>query len=146
MKLGQRLSLFVLVIFVLLLASCGQTYELVSLELTPTHPNVVGIGGTAQFAVTAKYSNTKSSDVTHRSAYTITAPSGTTSVVPPGALTMSPTGRLEVVLGACTWTNSGTTTDPVYGTDPYVLKAKFDNQEAIAFVSVAAIAGCEYPK
>jgi hypothetical protein len=143
-RLGLGLSLFGLLFCALLLVSCGQTYELASIELTPTSPNIVGIGGTQQFVVTARYTNTKSEDVTLKSTFTIAAPNGTILVVPPSALNMSPAGMMEVIQGACTWTKSGTTTDPVYGTTPYVLKATFDKHDAIAFVSVASIAGCEY--
>jgi hypothetical protein len=130
----------------LLLINCGQTYELSSIEITPTSPNVIGIGGTQQVAVTARYTNDKTQDVTVRSTFTITAPSGTILVVPQSALTISPNGMIEVIQGACTWTKGGTTAAPVYGTTPYVLKASFDKHDAIAFISVSAIAGCEYPK
>ena len=144
MKLGLGLSLFGLIICALLLVSCGQTYELASIELTPTSPNIIGIGGTQQFVVTAKYTNTKSEEITVKSKYTITAPGGTTLVVPATALAVSPTGMIEVMQGACTWTKSGTVAAPIYGTTPYVLKATFQGHEATAFVSVASIAGCEY--
>ena len=67
MKLGLGLSLFGLIICALLHVSCGQTYELASIELTPTSPNIIGIGGTQQFVVTAKYTNTKSEEITVKS-------------------------------------------------------------------------------
>jgi hypothetical protein len=146
LKFGQALSFIGIIALVALLCGCGQTYELVSIEISPSHPNVVGIGGMKQIAVLARYSNTKTTDVTHRSTYTITAPTGTTLIVPPTAVTISPAGMLEVVQGACTWTKSGTTEEPIYGTTPYTLKASFDHQEAIGFVSVASIAGCEFEK
>src|SRR4051812_1395157 len=140
-KLRLGLSLLGLIICALLLVSCGQTYELASIELTPTSPNIVGIGGIQQFVVMAKYTNKKSEDITVKAKYAITAPSGTILVVPATALAVSPTGMIEVMQGACTWTKGGTTTAPVFGTTPYVLKATFQGHEATAFVSVASIAG-----
>jgi hypothetical protein len=145
-KLGLAVAFSGLIICALLLIGCGQTYELSSLEITPSSPNVVGIGGTQQMTVTARYTNEKTQDVTVRSTFTIAAPNGTILVVPQSAFTINANGMIEVVQGACTWTKTGTTAAPVYGTTPYILKASFDKHDAIAFVSVASVAGCEYPK
>lgn len=146
MKLKYLLSLIGSAVIIISLAGCGQTYELVSLEITPNHPNLVGIGAMQQITLTARYSNTNAVDVTQRGVYSITAPSGTTLVVPSTAVTVSPAGMVQVVQGACTWVNTGTTTAPIYGTTPYVLKATFDHHEAVGFLSVASIAGCDYQK
>lgn len=145
------LVLFGTVLLVMLLASCGQTYELQSIEVEPTSPNMIGIGGTQQFTVTAHYSNTKSTDISHRATYTITpppfAPAG--YAVMPNAVTISPTGFGEVVQGACTWSSSSTTdakgnVTTVFGTTPYTLTVSFEGKQAVSFVSVASIAGCKF--
>jgi hypothetical protein len=127
---------------------CGQTYELQSIEVSPSSPNVVGIGGFQQLTVTARYSNSKSQDVTNRTAYKIDQPAFGAPFAPPEALTISISGRVQAVDGACTWTAFKTADTPpkvTYATNPYILTATFDKQESVSFVSVASAAGCESP-
>jgi hypothetical protein len=138
-------------ILVFLLTGCGNEVVLQSIDVTPTSPNVVGIGGTQQFTVTAHYSNSKSTDVTSRATYTIAAPTNGTSqtFTPLSALQINNNGLLEVVQGACTWTQTtvtppGGTPSTVFGTSPYVMTVSFGGQQTTSFISVAAIAGCKF--
>lgn len=102
-------------------AGCGQSYELQSISVSPTSPNLEGIGSTQQLAVTAHYSNTKSNDVTIRSNYELGA--SLNPLAPLDAVTLSTSGLLQDIvspttgLGSCTWTATGI--PPVYTTDPY---------------------------
>ncbi len=130
------------------LFGCGQTYELQSVEVSPSSPNVVGIGGFQQLTVTARYSNGKSQDVTNRTAYKIDLPANGAPFAPPEALTISVSGRVQAVDGACTWTaiwSADTPPKKSYATNPYILTATFDKQESVSFVSVASAAGCDSP-
>ena len=143
---------FLLCCSLILLTSCGQTYELMALEVQPGHANLTGLGARQQFQVLAHYSNTKTSDVTHQATYTLTPPASAPSgyVVAPGAVTITQDGQAEAVMpGACTWTGV-TSTDAtgkpttVYGTLPYILTVTFEGKQMVSHVSVASIAGCKY--
>jgi hypothetical protein len=127
-------------------SGCGDSYELQSISIDPTHPNVVGIGGTQQFTVTAHYSNNKTSDVTRRATFQISAPSGGGSFAPLSAVTINANGLVEALNpGACTWMVSGTSPNWLYGTDPYILTVSFGGKTVEGYISVASIAGCYSP-
>jgi hypothetical protein len=143
---------FLLLCSLTMLTSCGQTYELVSLEVEPGEANLPGLGAIQQYQVLAHYSNTKTVDVTHQSSYALTPPSSAPPgyVVTPNAVRFTQDGMAEAVLpGACTWTGV-TTLDAagkpttVYGTNPYTLTVTFEGKSAPAYISVASIAGCKF--
>lgn len=135
------LSLIACGLIAITLSGCGDTYELQSISLAPTHPNVVGIGGTAQFTVTAHYSNNKTADVTRKATYQITA----SPKAPLSAVKIDANGWVEAIDGACTWTCTGTAPNYEYGTDPYILNVSFEGKTVQGFISVASIAGCYSP-
>jgi hypothetical protein len=121
---------------------------LLSIEVTPSSPNVVGIGGYQQLTVTAKYSNGEALDVTDRSVYKIDLPANGAPWAPLSALAVNTTGRVQSVEGACTWTAYPNPDDPKkknYATNPYILTATFAKHDSVAFISVASLAGCESP-
>jgi hypothetical protein len=146
-------------------AGCGQSYELQSISVSPTSPNLQGIGSTQQLTVTAHYSNTKSLDVTSRSNYELgasaLAPAGEPNIgpAPLDAVTLSTTGLLQAVVspttgfGSCTWvtepTNPPTDTTFSYGTVPYPLTITYTEHgvtaTTYAYVSAAVPAGCYDP-
>jgi hypothetical protein len=139
-----KLIAFGLLAFVF--SGCGDSRELQSISINPASPNIVGIGGTAQIAVTAHYSNNKTLDVTRSATYQISAPFGKSSFVPLSAITIDANGLVEAVNpGACTWTVSGTTPEWTYTTDPYTLNVSFDGKTVQGHISVASIAGCCSP-
>jgi hypothetical protein len=123
-------------------ASCGQSYDLQSITVAPSSPNVEGIGGTQALVVTAQYSNTKTAVVTVSTTYD-------RSNLPPATVTLSQSGILEAVGAACTWhampTNAGDTQFD-YSTDPYPVTASYSENGITktfqVFVSVASAAGC----
>jgi hypothetical protein len=140
-------------------ASCGQTYELQAITVSPTSPNLEGIGSTQQLTVTAHYSNTKSLDVTSRATYQLGASADGSiltgsGLAPLDAVTVSKTGFLQAVIspsqgtGSCTWhatpTGTGTTFD--YTTNPYPLTITYTENgvtaTTYAYVSVASSGGC----
>lgn len=125
---------------------CGDSYELQSISIDPTHPNVVGIGGTAQFTVTAHYSNNKTSDVTRRATYSIASPAGGVAFAPLSAITINANGLTEALNpGACTWVVSGTSPNWEYATDPYILTVSFGGKTVEGYISVASLGGCYSP-
>jgi hypothetical protein len=145
--IGQKiLSLIACGVLAFAFNGCGDTYHLQSISIDPTHPNLVGVGGTAQFTVTAHYSNNKTSDETRRATYQISAPLGGGSFAPLSAVTINANGLAEALNpGACTWTVSGTSPNWEYGTNPYILTVSFGGKTVEAYISVASIAGCYSP-
>lgn len=140
------LPFFVLIVLCASLLSCGgQDLELVAVEISPSSPNVVGIGGSQQMTVIARYNDQRTEDVTEKSTFMIEPPMFPVDYSPDGALTINASGMVQVVDGACTWENSGTTEEPKYGTTPYKLTAKYQNFTAVAFISVGAHTGCQFP-
>lgn len=128
------------------LSGCGQSYELQSISVAPTHPNVVGLGGTQQLTVTAHYSNNKTTDVTRKATYQIVAPTGSAPFAPLSAITINANGLAEgLEPGACTWTVSGASPNWEYGTDPYVVNITFEDKTVQGFLSVTSIVGCYSP-
>jgi len=136
----------------ILFTSCGQTYELVQLEVLPGQANLSGIGAIQHYQVLAHYSNTKTVDVTHQSTYALTPPNSapTGYVVTPDAVRFTQDGIVEAVMpGACTWTavpsvDAAGKPTTVYGTNPYTLSVTFEGKTSPAYISVASIAGCKF--
>jgi hypothetical protein len=136
------------------MSSCGQTYELQSITISPTAVSLEGGGAQQAFVVTANYSNTKTNVVTVKSAYQIGVPAdeATNPLYNQASLKLNQSGIVEVVGVTCTWTttpvNTGTTTTYSYGTDPYVLTATYTEGSktvtAIALLSVNNAAGVCY--
>jgi hypothetical protein len=137
-------------------ASCGQSYKLQSITVSPTSPNIEGIGALQQLTVTSHYSNTKSQGVTVHSSFELGASSDSASgLAPLDAVTLSKSGVLQAVVsptlgtGACTWhatpTNASDTTFS-YTTNPYPVTITYTENgvsaTAYAFVSVASEGGC----
>jgi hypothetical protein len=133
-------------------ASCGQTYELQSITVTPgtqgangaAYINLEGIGAFQQLTVTAHYSNTKTQDVTTKSQFELNASADPNA--PLTALSLNRSGLLEVVNAACTWyaepTDSPTDSQFGYSTDPYPVTVTYSGFTTTTFVSVANEGDC----
>jgi hypothetical protein len=132
------------------MSSCGQTYQLQSISVTPSYINLAGSGAEQQFVVTATYTNSKTNVVTLKSSYQIdSSPLNTTTpgVAPLSSLNYNNSGLVEVVGPACTFvpTTSGTTT--TYGDSPYTFNVKYTEGSvtvtAVANIDVANAPGCD---
>jgi hypothetical protein len=144
----------------ILMASCGQTYQLQSITVAATSAgssttsassaaNIEGIGNTAAFAVTAHYSNSKTEDVTVSSKYQVDA--STDPRAPLGDLTVSESGIAKAVNpnGTCTWyaiPTSSADTAFAYGTQPYPVSITYTENgvtaTTMAYISVASATDC----
>jgi len=131
----------------------GNQLQSITVNTGSNSPDIVGIGGTIQFVVTANYSNTSTSVVTTHATYTIAPPNpvpvgSPTFVAPASAVTINASGIAEAVQGACTWTATTVLTGnppaptTVMGTNPYIVTVSYGGMTATQFVSVNAIAGC----
>lgn len=131
----RTLIVLCLGLMTIFMASCGQTYKLLSITVTPGTLDASGnsaiyLEGDAAFqqlTVTATYSNTKTSDVTLKSTYQIGASDiglyfNNPNPAPLTAIAANRTGLISVIGPACTWdtepTNSGDTAW-AYGLYPY---------------------------
>jgi hypothetical protein len=136
-------------------ASCGQTFELQSLTVSPTSPNLEGIGATQALTVTAHFSNSKTQDVTRISSYQLGASADGSAVTGTGlapltAVNLSTSGILQAVGASCTWhaspTDSPANTKFDYTTNPYPVTITYSNNGVTAtahsFVSVASAGAC----
>jgi hypothetical protein len=136
------------------MASCGQTYHLVSITATPsTGYNLEVPGQTGALIVTATYSNTKTSVVTVSSKYEISAssnPAAPLSVngVPALAVNQSGVVQASATAGVCTWTSSIPTgaTTYAYVTSPYIVNISYTDSGVTVTtsvpISVATAANC----
>lgn len=127
------------------MASCGQTYQLQSISVTPAQPNIEGINSPSpglQLVVTAHYSNTKSEDVTAHSTYQLGASSDPKA--PLNALTVNKSGVVQTTsVPACTWgdqLNPDKSTYSYWITSPYVVTVTYSGFTTTAAVSVASLA------
>lgn len=125
----------------LLMTSCGQTYELQSITISPSQPNVEGISNNLPLTVTAHYSNTKTQDVTAAAKYVLVA-----SGAPQAGLIVNTSGILETTnVPACTWVSTLNSDKKSYSyaiVNPYVLTATYSGLSVPASVSVASAADC----
>ena len=132
----------------LLMAGCGQTYELQSITVAAkstgtASTNLEGIGAEDSFIVTAHYSNTKTEDVTTKATFQLG--SSTDVNAPLTAVSLDKSGIIKAVNAACTWHATPTDvklTTFAYSTEPYTLTVSFGGFTSQAFVSVASAAGC----
>ncbi len=141
MKIRSVISFIICGTIAFAMIGCGDSFELQSISLEPTHPNLAGLGGTAQFKVIAHYSNNKTADVTRKAAYQITA----SPVAPLSAVTINANGLAEAIDGACTWDHTGTAPNYLYSTQPYGLNVSFEGKTVQGFISEASLAGCFSP-
>lgn len=141
------------------MASCGQSYKLLSISVAPgasgatgsSAINLEGIGTFQALTVTALYSNTKTQDVTAMSTYQLGASQDVNA--PLSAVIVNKSGVVKAVDGACTWiaepTDPPTNSKFLYGTAPYPVTITFTNNgitaTTTAFVSVNSLAGCFDP-
>jgi hypothetical protein len=130
------------------MASCGQTYELQSITVTPAQPNIEGINTSQALTVMAHYSNTKSEDVTVKSTYQIGQATALSDPdTPLGAVSVSKSGIVETsaTVPACTWDyalNSDGKTYSYWITSPYVVTITYAGFTTTSSVSVDSLAGC----
>jgi hypothetical protein len=144
LKIRKIISLIACGVVAVALSGCGDSFELQSISLEPTHPNLVGIGGTGQFVVTAHYSNNKTADVTRKATYVISASESIFAPLP--AVTINANGLAEAIDGACTWTHTGVAPNYEYATNPYPLDVTFEGKTVRGFISVASVGGCYSPQ
>jgi hypothetical protein len=149
----------------LMMASCGQTYKLMSIAATPsTGCSLEALGDTCQVHVTATFSNSKTSDVTLSTTHQLNASAAPNDAAPlsvNGVPAVTVSNALLVTasstVGVCTWTavpntdGSGKTTY-TYGTNPYELQLSYTNDGTTATTSVPinvnSVVGCydaKYP-
>jgi hypothetical protein len=141
--MARRVSIVLFIgVLALFLASCGQTYELQSITLSPVSPNLEGIGASQQLTVIAHYSNTKTQEVSVKSTYVISSAPG--GLAPMSALAVNTSGIVQAVGAACTWTDAvgGDGKTYVYATSAYEVTAMYSGLTTKVFVSVASAAGC----
>lgn len=136
------------------MSSCGQTYELQSISVSPSYANLTGAGAEQQFVVTATYTNTKTNVVTVKSNYQLNASPLNTSnpgVAPLSSVKYNNSGLVEVVGAACTFapttTTTGGTTTTTYSSNPYTLTIGYTEGSktvtAIANIDVTNTPGCD---
>jgi hypothetical protein len=130
------------------MASCGQTYKLQSLTVTPGAVNaagnqqvtLLGIGAYQQLTVTATFSNTKTQDVTNAASYQLNASLMPASLnpavaVPLASVSLSPSGKLTVLGKACTVDTEpapGSTGTYTYFSYPYKAQISYTNNGVTA--------------
>jgi len=150
--MGRRaLVVLGLVFMTVLLASCGQSYQLMSITVTPGALDAAGnasialdgVGAFQQLTVTAKYSNQKTQDVTLLSSYQVGASAMGEKIAPLESLTVNKSGQVNLVNYACTWDTEPTNaaaTNWSYYTAPYTVTVKYtDNgHTATALLNVSA--------
>lgn len=131
-----------------ILASCGQTYELQSITIAPdTGYNLEGLAKSGQLTVTAHYSNSKTEDITAKSTYQVGA--STDPRAPLGAVTVNNSGLVQnsANIGVCTWyaePNSASATNTSFGyfINPYTVTVTFSGHTAQTQISVDSVADC----
>jgi hypothetical protein len=144
----RALLVLCLGLMTLILASCGQTYELQSISISPdTGYNLEGVGKSGQLTITAHYSNSKTADVTTKSTFQI---SGSLDPrAPLGAVAVNESGLVQnsANIGVCTWyaepsASGATNTSFGYFTNPYTVTVTYSGHTAQAPVSVDSVADC----
>ncbi len=148
--MARRVSIVLFIgVIALFMASCGQTYELQSIAVTPAAAKLVGSGATQTFVVTATYTNTKTGVVTTRAKYQINeSPLNATNpgIAPMSALNVNASGLLEVIAPACTFVPVGSGTATTYGAYPYTLVVSYtENSKTVtgyAQIGVVNTPGC----
>jgi hypothetical protein len=140
-------TVFCLGAIAILMTSCGQTYELQSISVSPSSANFDTFGSTQQFTVTATYTNTKTEDVTARSNYSIgpsPALNSTTAPLPPvnAPISYNDSGLVTASANVPACTYAPTTNVP----SPYSLNITYTEngitKTASASLNVATASGC----
>jgi hypothetical protein len=144
------LGVLCLGITVLFMSSCGQTYKLLSISVTPgtltpsgdSQVELVGIGAFQQLTVTATFSNTKTQVVTvdPNTKYELGSslmPSNLNPsvAVPLQNVVVSNSGMVSVLSAACTYDTepiSSADSSWTYFTYPYKLKVTYTNNGVTA--------------
>jgi len=131
------------------MASCGQTYELQSITVSPTSATLEGLNAPQALTVTAHYSNTKTQDVTAASTYTV-VPTAVTILPPKGAVSVNTSGIVQSspTIVACTFEtvlNPDGTTYSYPVTAVYLVTVAYSGQTATANIYVDSAFGCHDP-
>jgi len=142
------------------MTSCGQTYKLTGLQVTPgtltpsgaSTINLEGQGAFQQLTVTATFSNSKTQDVTQASTFGQIGDSALGEKIAPLESLTVVGGFVKVVGYACTWdtepTDPPTNSKFSYGIAPYSVNISYtDNgitKTTQAFVNVNNDAGFCY--
>ncbi len=132
----------------LILANCGQTYELQSITIAPdTGYDLEGLAKSGQLTVTAHYSNSKTDDVTSKSTYEVSGSQDPRA--PLGGVTVNNSGLVQnsASLGVCTWYAEPTgsavgNTSFGYSTYPYTVTVTYSGHTAQTQISVNSVADC----
>lgn len=146
--MGRRaLVVLCLGFMTVLLASCGQTYKLESITISPAAGySLTTADPQGALTVTATYSNSKTADVTVNSSYEILASALNSSTAPLSvngvpAVTVNKSGVVTANTAAvvCTW--SGTQPNPYQAQASYTENGV--TASAIVSINVATAAGCD---
>ena len=118
--MARRMMLVVLAVaLTMLLAGCGQTYEVVSISATPPRVALSSTTTSQQFKITATYSNTKTEDVTTQASYSMT--DSTASTAPLDGISYNNAGLVSLTATpSCTYTTST-------ASNPYTLNVSYSN-------------------
>ncbi len=128
--MGRRtLMVFGLGFMTLLLASCGQTYEVQSITVTDADSfTLTSLGVGDPLTVTANYSNSKTAIVTTKSQYNGVEGSNNPVVgaAPNGAVTVNNSGIVEdSSVQACTYAPTASGTPTTYTSYPYLANVSY---------------------
>lgn len=160
----NRLRLLAIAVPALLLAffttSCGQTYHLQSIVLSPPSTTIEGISNYATFKVVAQNSNGQTEDVTTRAVFSLSADSNVLTpaqlnyILANVTLRQGLANQVQVVGPVCTWSwQESVTTDGsgnktythVYGTQPLNITATFNGMTSSGTISINSATGCYDP-
>jgi len=148
-KAKTVLSACATAVALLCLAACGS-YDLKSIELTPSGTNLAGLGSQLSLTATGNYSNFTSKDLTQRVTYNVTITPGSVDAfgaalpTPPAGIQLVPGPMLTAVTPAvCTWDNASSTTTAAWViTGSYTVTATFNGITSNpVYISVASAAG-----
>ena len=134
------------------LISCGEAYNLRTIQLTAPSTNLQGIGGVIQLQAMGTYTYGSNKDLTNLVTYAIVVNSAPNNIdvtgaalpTPPNGVTVSTTGLVTAVDPAvCTWVDLGTISTPVWAlTGTYMITASYRGVTSQpVFIGVASAAG-----
>ena len=113
--------------------SCGQTYQLQSIAVTPANGYVLtSAAPTGQLTVTATYSNTKTNDVTGKSSYEVGDSGLNSTTAPQGVVTINDSG-LVAATGPLACTYAPTTFLP----NPYPVSVTYSENGVTVHATVS---------
>jgi hypothetical protein len=142
------LGVLCLGITVLFMSSCGQTYKVQSIAVTPAAGYILlNSAPTGQLTVTATFSNTKTEDVTLSSTYPVGGSGNPTAgAAPLNAVTVSESGLVEAsgTIPACTYVPA--TSGTGFTSYPYTVTVTYTNNGVTVHqpvsINVATAPGC----